>query len=331
MRTRGTRPKRVAQLGRTPARSGGRAALIVSVPALSLLVPAVAVAIASAGGSGQLTRSAAEISRFLLYYSGVFALIALTAAVAAGLLATDRALLTPDRRIFAQALHRTASLIGVSALGNHIMLEVLAHRARVLDGFVPFMAARSTFYMGLGTVASDLFLVVIVTGAARRRFASGGGRWAWRALHVSAYAAWPLAVLHGLLGGRPAKPYVDWSYGGCLAAVLLALTFRWIVATRGRDAAGPARMTRPRLGAAAAPLGQPDWPPAGHRLGPPRYDPALGQHLPGPRQHMPARGLRALPPGPAAPAFHRGHAEPGYDERWPGADAGPGYAAGWDR
>src|SRR5580700_11735415 len=156
MRTRSARPKRVAQIGRTKPHNPGRAALILSVPTLSLVLPALAVDIASAGGNSQLTRSAADVARFLLYYSGVFALIALSAAVAAGLLATDRTLMTPERRIFAQALHRTMSLIGFAALANHIMLEVLAHRARAVDGFVPFMAARSTFYMGLGTVASDL-------------------------------------------------------------------------------------------------------------------------------------------------------------------------------
>jgi hypothetical protein len=260
MRTRNARPQRVAHVGRTKPHHPGRAALILLVPTLSLVVPAMAVAIASAGGSSQLTRTAADVARFLLYYSGVFALIALSAAVAAGLLATDRTLMTPDRRIFAQALHRTTSLIGVAALANHIMLEVLAHRARLIDGFVPFMAARNTFYMGLGTVASDLFVVIIVTGALRKRFTRGAGATVWRLLHVTAYAAWPLAVLHGLLAGRSAKPYVDWSYGGCLAAVALALTFRYVASLRGRSAADPARLARPRVMAApggfTGPVGQ---------------------------------------------------------------------------
>jgi hypothetical protein len=283
MHTRKSRSKRVARVGQTQEHNRRRAALVLTVPTLSLVVPALAVDIASAGGTSQLTRTAADIARFLLYYSGVFALIALSAAVAAGLLATDRTLMTPDRRIFAQALHRTTSLIGVSALANHIMLEVLAHRARVIDGFVPFMAARSTFYMGLGTVASDLFVVIIVTGALRKRFTKGARPWAWRALHVTAYAAWPMAVLHGLLAGRPAKPYVDWSYGGCLAAVTLALTFRYVVAQRGRSAADPRRVPRRRT----VPAG-----PGGQHAGLP---PRQADLIPPPR--MPARPMRALPPG----------------------------------
>jgi hypothetical protein len=249
----------VEQLGEVrPPTGRGRAAAILAVPALSLLIPALAVAVASAGGASELTRISAAIARFLLYYSGVFALLALTAAVAAGLLATDRTVMSPDHRILAQALHRIASLVGISALANHIMLEVLAHRARVIDGFVPFLAARNAFYMGLGTLASDLLIVIAVTGLLRRRFTSR--RLVWRALHATAYAAWPLAILHGLLAGRSAKPYVDWSYGGCLAAVGLALVLRCVMTVRGRNAAlgFPARassssLTANRPGVLSAP------------------------------------------------------------------------------
>jgi hypothetical protein len=286
-------------------------ALILSVPVLSLLLPAIAVEIADAGGSSQLTRSAAAIARFLLYYSGVFALVALTAAVAAGLLATDRVVMSPDRRIFAQALHRTTSLIGISALANHIMLEVLAHRAKIVDGFVPFMAARSTFYMGLGTLASDLFVVIIVTGALRQRFSRGAGRWVWRALHATAYAAWPMAVLHGLLAGRSAKPYVDWSYGGCLAAVLLALTFRYVAVVRGRSLADPARLGRPSAAAGEHLLAE--WQ---RQRSAPELAPLAGQWLP-------ARQMRALPAGRGHPPHDLDPAEFGPGQRWTEADDYP--------
>jgi len=311
MHARRRRPRRVAEVGRIRPASRKRMALILSVPVLSLLLPAIAVEIADAGGSSQLTRSAAAIARFLLYYSGVFALVALTAAVAAGLLATDRVVMSPDRRIFAQALHRTTSLIGISALANHIMLEVLAHRAKIVDGFVPFMAARSTFYMGLGTLASDLFVVIIVTGALRQRFSRGAGRWVWRALHATAYAAWPMAVLHGLLAGRSAKPYVDWSYGGCLAAVLLALTFRYVAVVRGRSLADPARLGRPSAAAGEHLLAE--W----QRQ---RSAPGLAP-LPG--QWLPARQMRALPAGRGHPPHELDPAEFGPGQRWTEADDYP--------
>jgi hypothetical protein len=270
MRSRSLRS--VTEVGQVRPRKRWRAALIVAVPLVSLVVPALAVDIASAGGSSLLTRTAVQIAQFLLFYSGVFALIALSAAVAAGLLASDRIVMSPERRIFAQAMHRTMSLVGISALANHVMLEVLAHRARIADGFIPFMASRNTFYMGLGTVASDLFVVILVTGMLRRRFIRGSRRRLWRALHATAYAAWPMAILHGLLAGRHAKPYVDWSYGVCLAAVALALIIRSVATLRGRS--------------------------GGHGLAAGRQAPvAPGASMPGSYQLSPQLSARALGPG----------------------------------
>jgi len=236
MHRRYRRHVRIEQLGETKETGPGRIALILSVPVLSLVLPALAVAVADAGGKSEPVRIAADIDRFLLFYSGVFALVALTAAVGAGLLATDRILMSPEKRILSQGLHRMISLFGISALANHIMLEILAHRVDLIDGFVPFLAARRTFFMGLGTLASDLFIVVIVTGIMRARFAKAP-RWLWRALHATAYVAWLLGILHGLLAGRSAKPYIDWSYGGCLALVGLALILRLVMQTRGRNSA----------------------------------------------------------------------------------------------
>ena len=175
----------------------------------------------------------ASLQRFFLAYSGVFALVALTAAVMAGLIATDRLAISPAGRVVFQAVHRALSLAAVGFLVSHVLLEVLAHRSSAIDTVVPFLARGRTFYLGLGTLASDLVLLIALTGVARRMFAT---HWtaAWRALHVTAYLCWPLAILHGLLSGRPARPYVDWSYGACVAAVGLALVIRLMARTYSR-------------------------------------------------------------------------------------------------
>ena len=195
-------------------------------------------AIPLAGKTGPLAVSGtaagvvlASLQRFLLAYSGVFALVALTAAVAAGLAATDRLVVSPAGRVTFQAVHRALSLAALGFLASHALLEVLARRTHAVDAVVPFLAAGRTLYPGLGTLASDLILLIAITGIARRRFAS---RWtaAWRGVHVVAYLAWPLAILHGLLSGRPAKPYVDWSYGACVAAVAVALAVRLVAPRR---------------------------------------------------------------------------------------------------
>ena len=183
------------------------------------------------GGTAAARVILASLQRFLLAYSGVFALVALTAAVAAGLAATDRLVVSPAGRVTFQAVHRALSLAAVAFLASHVLLEVLARRSHVADAVVPFLASGRTLYLGLGTRASDLILLIALTGIARRRFAS---RWtaAWRGVHVTAYLAWLLAILHGLLGGRTARPYVDWSYGACVAAVAVALVVRLVVPRR---------------------------------------------------------------------------------------------------
>jgi hypothetical protein len=94
----------------------------------------------------------------------------------------------------------------VGFLVIHIISEVIAGRAQAGDAVVPFAGHPRTLYLGLGTLAADLFVLILVTGIMRGRFAAIRPPWAWRALHAAAYLAWPLAILHGLLDGRTPKP-----------------------------------------------------------------------------------------------------------------------------
>jgi hypothetical protein len=191
--------------------------------------------ILAAGGTPEDKVILGNLQRFFLAYSGVFALVALTAAVMAGLIATDRLVVSPVGRVAFQAVHRALSLAAVGFLASHVLLEVLAHRSRAIDTVVPFLASGRTLYLylGLGTLVSDLVLLIVFTSVARRKFAT---HWTatWRAVHFTAYLGWPLAILHGLLSGRPAKPYVDWGYGACVAAVALALVIRLVARLHSR-------------------------------------------------------------------------------------------------
>jgi hypothetical protein len=168
----------------------------------------------------------AATQRFMLFYAGVFALIGLCASVSLGLIATDRMILQPGHRIFVQSAHRAASFGAVAFLIIHIVTEILAQRVHVLDAFVPFLSPFRTFYIGLGTIASDLVLLLVITGILRKRFTAHGAAWRWRAIHYTAYVAFVFGVWHGLLAGRPGKPYVDWSYGFVVALVALGLAVR---------------------------------------------------------------------------------------------------------
>jgi hypothetical protein len=293
------------------------------------------VALAAAATTKTGHGIALAVQHFLLFYAGVFALVALTASVAAGLAAADRVIMTAGGRIAAQAAHRAASFAAVAFLAVHITVEVLAGRSRAADAVVPFLDHGRTFYLGLGTVASDLLVLIMVTGLLRGRFAAVRPAWLWRALHAVAYLCWPLAIVHGLLAGRTAKPYVDWSYGACVALVALALVFRFAAGPRaGETTTGsvdtaPAGIPVPTVPPAAAPVPGAGIPGAGL---PGAGFPVAGGPGPG---FVPgaagAWGRRALPapdgaarPAPGRPAPDRSGSEPGSpDPSWPA----PGYPA----
>jgi DMSO/TMAO reductase YedYZ heme-binding membrane subunit len=178
----------------------------------------------------------AATQHFMLFYAGVFALIGLTASVGVGLVATDRIVMTPGHRVMAQAVHRAVSFGALAFLVIHIVTEILAQRAHAIDAFIPFLSPYRTFYIGLGTIASDLLLLIIVTSIWRKRFTADGKAWRWRAIHYSSYVAFVFGVLHGLLGGRAAKPYVDWSYGFAIALTALAVVVRFLaISLRSKD------------------------------------------------------------------------------------------------
>jgi DMSO/TMAO reductase YedYZ heme-binding membrane subunit len=215
--------------GRQGVRSGAAGPAGEHVPKIMLALVATTVVVVF---TLVMTKAGRDIDaatqRFMLYYAGVFALIGLTASVGAGLMATDRIFMTPGHRVMAQAVHRAVSFAALAFLVIHIVTEILAQRVHVIDAFIPFLSPYRTFYIGLGTIASDLILLVVATSILRKRFTAHGKAWRWRAVHYASYVAFVLGVLHGLLGGREAKPYVDWSYGFAIAATALALAVRFL-------------------------------------------------------------------------------------------------------
>jgi len=339
-------------------RANGQWALAICFGMLGF---AGALAVAGMTGPGHTIDMA--VMHFMLFYAGVFALIGLTASVAAGLLAADRIIMTPNRRIIAQAVHRAVSFGAVGFLLIHIVTEIIAGRSHPVDAVVPFLGERRTLYLGMGTIASDLILLVLVTGIMRGRFATLRPTWMWRALHAIAYLAWPLGILHGLLDGRTAKPYVDWSYGACVALVGLALITRLVVAARVQEtASSPVPAAPPWLTAGGAgtwlpggsvtqieparaypravarpPLALPPAPDHGMST-PPRGMPVRpgSTSVPPGGMPMPPRGMplppRSMPQPPPSPPFGM-PAYPGYtagDHDYPGPDDHADYYPGPD-
>jgi len=189
---------------------------------------------------------------FLEYYVGVFALVALTATVALGLLTTERVFLSPANRVRAQFAHRAAAFAGMAFLLTHISLMISLNHVPVAAAVIPVAGV----YVGFGAVAFDLMVVAVVTGMVRGRFAVTGKPWLWRLMHTSAYLAWPVSILHGLTAGRFAASWVSWSYMACLAAVGSALLVR-VLATLLRPAELPEHVEAPEVDATPLPVPEP--------------------------------------------------------------------------
>jgi DMSO/TMAO reductase YedYZ heme-binding membrane subunit len=294
----GTRPRGNFSVARVKGPKRGH---IVTFVIIALLV-----VIAGAAASGATPRGRDVLlatQHFMLFYSGVLALVALTTAVGVGVVATDRIVMTPGHRVIAQAVHRAVSFGALAFLITHIVLEILAHRSHVIDAVVPFLAQGRRFYIGLGTIASDLLVVLIITGIARGRFASRRPG-TWRAIHAVAYLMWPLSIVHGLLAGRKAHPYVDWSYGACVALVALALMIRFVATIRSQQEKAPHGLPDYVSSTAQAPMSPVMQQQTTGQWAALAQAPGLGSAVPqarGPRGAMPPapRAPRALPPAAA--------------------------------
>jgi sulfoxide reductase heme-binding subunit YedZ len=144
------------------------------------------------------------------------------------------------------AVHRNASLLAVGLLAVHMVSLLFDPYAqlRLVDLVLPFGASYRPLWLGLGTLAMDLLVVLLLSTLVRRRL----GARAWRAVHWLAYAIWPVALLHGLFTGTDAgQLWLRAIAGACVLAVASALVWRLSDGfTEGARVRLPARLDRSR-------------------------------------------------------------------------------------
>jgi Ferric reductase like transmembrane component len=187
--------------------------------------------------------------------SGAVSLILLSTSVVLGIVDQQRWRSARWPRFTLHGLHRWVSLFAVSFLSIHILSAVLDSFVpiRLVDALVPFVSSYRPLWLGLGALALDMLLAVTVTSLLRKRI----GQRAWRAVHWLTYAAWPVALIHGLGSGSDVRD--GWLLAvtaACAATVWIAVFVRVMSAESG-----------PRLAAfgalAAAPVAVLIWLPQG--------------------------------------------------------------------
>ncbi len=96
-------------------------------------------------------------------------------------------------------LHRNVALLAVVFLAVHVATAALDSYVAVgwLAAVVPFTSGWDRLWVGLGTASVDLMIALVATSLLRARLTYR----AWKAVHWLAYAAWPLAMVHGWAAG----------------------------------------------------------------------------------------------------------------------------------
>ena len=172
-----------------------------------------------------LALSGGSVTWYVARATGVVTLGFLTASVLLGILTSFRWSSPRWPRFVVEFVHRNVSLLVLVFLAIHVVTVVADSFApiRWIDVVVPFVSAYRPFWLGLGAVAVDLLIALVVTSLLRHRI----GFTAWRFVHWLAYACWPVAVLHGLGTGSDTRTGLVLVFtAACVVAVLVAAGLR---------------------------------------------------------------------------------------------------------
>lgn len=158
--------------------------------------------------------------------TGAVSLVLFTAALVLGILTAGRAGVAGLPRAGVQRLHRSLSLVALAFLAVHVVTTIVDGYVDIAwwDVVVPFAAGYDPFWVGLGTVAVDLLIAIGLTSALRRHLP----RPLWRGVHLTAYAMWPIALLHGwgVSGGDGRQTWLVVVDIVCATAILVVLGYR---------------------------------------------------------------------------------------------------------
>lgn len=165
--------------------------------------------------------------------TGIVTLLLMTLTVIGGILGVTRANPRTWPRFTLTLLHRNLSLLTVSFLVVHVASSTVDAYAGIgwLDALVPFGSVYRPFWLGLGAIALDLMLAIVITSLLRPRI----NLRLWRAVHWTAYGSWPVALVHALGTGTDTRH--GWLVAfplGCMAAAGVAVVWRLSHATVGQ-------------------------------------------------------------------------------------------------
>jgi sulfoxide reductase heme-binding subunit YedZ len=181
---------------------------------------------------------------YLTRASGIVSLVLLTVTMLLGVATTNRVRARNWPGYAQQELHRRISIVALVMVGLHVLTSVLDSFVHISWAavVVPFTSSYGRAWVGVGTVALDLMVAVMVSSLLRLRLRPG----TWRALHWLAYLCWPVALAHTFgMGTDSGETWVVILASACILSVAAALVWRFRVTAR-RSAADVAVTGSPR-------------------------------------------------------------------------------------
>jgi predicted ferric reductase len=163
--------------------------------------------------------------------TGLVVMVLLSAVVVLGILVSRQGRLPGLPRFAVTGLHRNLSLLAVAFTAVHVLTAVADSYVSIplTATVVPFVSGYERFALGLGAIAFDVMIAVIVTSLLRRHMNPK----LWRAIHWLAYLSWPVAMLHSILASNDLRG--GWELAltiASIAAVGVAAGWRLVSAAK---------------------------------------------------------------------------------------------------
>jgi predicted ferric reductase len=165
-----------------------------------------------------------EILWYASRSTGTVSMVLLTGIVILGVVISGRGARTLQTATVVTALHRWLSL-GMSVF---LLLHITT---AVIEGYVPislvsvvlpFTSGYEPVWIGLGTLAFDVIIAIVVTSLLRERIPER----IWRVVHWTAYALWPLAIVHSFMLGTANEPLLRLTTVACGLVGVAAIIWR---------------------------------------------------------------------------------------------------------
>lgn len=158
--------------------------------------------------------------------TGIVSIVLLTTVLLLGVFISGTRAGSAPTRATTVALHRWLGLGITTFLVLHIVTAIAETFVDITWWalILPFSSGFMPLWVGLGTLALDLLVAVALTSLLRERLPDR----LWRAVHLGAYALWPLGIVHGIALGTGLDA-LRWTTIACAVVGSGALTWRLLV------------------------------------------------------------------------------------------------------